>query len=64
MWKKYSKIYKQYIEQHEQQIQYIEKQLTKEYIEQHNSRTRKSGDRARFAIYTLAFALQLRTKHG
>jgi hypothetical protein len=27
---------KQYIEQYELQMQYIEKQLTKEYIEQHN----------------------------
>jgi hypothetical protein len=33
----------------------------KQYIEQHNSLIRKSANHAR---YTLAFALQLRKKHG
>jgi hypothetical protein len=48
---------KQYIEQHKQ---YREQHIidTKQYVEQQNSRVRKS------ARYTLAFALQLRKKHG
>jgi len=47
---------KQYTEQHSQH---------KQYIEQHNSLITKSADRAPvFARYTLAFALQLRKKHG
>jgi hypothetical protein len=38
----------------------------RQYIEQHNSLIRKSADRAPSlrGIYTLAFALQLRKKHG
>ena len=52
----YTFTHKQYLEQHNQH---------KQYIEQHISLIRKSADRARFfARYTLAFALQLRKKHG
>jgi len=55
---------KEYIEQHNRQKQYIaQHNRQKQYIEQHNSLTRKSADRALFASYTLAFALQLRKKH-
>jgi len=47
---------KQYIEQHKRHKQYIEK---------HNSLIRKIADRdPSLRVYTLAFALQLRKKHG
>jgi len=48
--------HKQYIEQHNQH---------KQYTEQHKSLIRKSAPmRPIFARYTLAYALQLRKKHG
>jgi len=53
----YTFTHKQYIEQHNRH---------KQYIEQHSSLIRKSADRTpslRYE-YTLAFALQVRKKHG
>jgi hypothetical protein len=52
----YTFTHKQYIEQHNRH---------KQYIEQRSSLIRKSADRApSLRDYTLAFALQLRKKHG
>ena len=50
-------IYTQYTEQHNRH---------KQYIDQHNSLIRKSANRVPSlrGIYTQAFALQLRKKHG
>jgi hypothetical protein len=52
----YTYTHKQYIEQHNGH---------KQYIEQQNSLIKKSADSApSLRGYTLAFALQLRKKHG
>jgi hypothetical protein len=63
--KKYIEQHKKYIEQHkkyiEQHKQYIEQH--KQYIEQHNN-YEECGPCPVFAGFTLAFALQLRKKHG
>jgi hypothetical protein len=50
--------YKQYIEQHKNTYN-----NTKKYIEQHNN-YEECGPCLVFAGFTLAFALQLRKKHG
>jgi hypothetical protein len=50
-----------YVEQHNRQKQH---NRHKQYTEQHNLLIRKSADRASSLRSTLAFALQLRKKHG
>jgi hypothetical protein len=49
----YTFTHKQYTEQHK-----------KKYIEQHKNKLKQCGPCPVFASYTLAFALQLRKKHG
>jgi hypothetical protein len=53
---------KQYMEQHEKQ--YIEQHKKKQYIEQNKNKLEQCGPCPVLVSFTLAFALQLRKKHG
>jgi uncharacterized protein HemX len=53
---------KQYIEQHKKTIHRTTQK--KQYIEQHKNKLEQCGSCPVLVTYTLAFALQLRKKHG
>jgi hypothetical protein len=54
----------QYTFTHKQYTERKNKQTNKQYIEQHKNKLEQCGPCPVLASYTLAFALQLRKKHG